>query len=59
MKKFKASSMDLQQMSDVRGGGMDITIKDVKIHMTKKENKLVAVAQDQSIEISGTVTYES
>lgn len=39
---------------------MGITIKDIKFHMIRKQkNSQVVMAQDQSIEISDTVTDES
>ena len=60
MKKNKVSSMNFQQIFGIWDSGMGITIKDIKIHMIRKQkNSQVVMAQDQSIEISDTVTYES
>jgi len=56
MKKFKAKSIDVKQMSNIRGG-IDITLDNVKINITKLK-KDVALSQDKAVEISGTLTVE-
>ncbi len=56
MKKFKAQSIDVKQMSNIRGG-IDITLDNLKINITKLK-KAVALSQDKAVEISGTLTVE-
>ena len=57
MEKFKAKSIDLKQMSNVRGGDDPvITNFDITIKITKKS--AVIVDSDKQIEITGTVTIE-
>ena len=52
--------MNFQQISGIRDSGIGIIIKDIKIHMIRKQkNSQVVMTQDQSIEISDTVTYKS
>lgn len=56
MKKFKAQSIDVKQMSNIRGG-IDITLDNLKINITKLKTE-VALSQDKAVEISGTLTVE-
>lgn len=56
MKKFKAKSLDIKQMSNIRGG-INITLDNLKINMTKLKKELISQT-DQTIEISGTLTVE-
>lgn len=56
MKKFKAQSIDVKQMSNIRGG-IDITLDNLKINISKLK-KEVALSQDKAVEISGTLTME-
>ena len=58
MKKFKAESIDIKQMSNIRGGDVEVTLDDLKVNVTKKKNN-VAVKNDTKIEIAGTVTIET
>ncbi len=59
MKKFNASSIDMKQMSDVRGGGVDVTFDNVKVNMTKAKQHEMRLAEDFRVEVSGTVTVEN
>jgi hypothetical protein len=56
MKKFRAESIDMKQMSNIRGGDVEITLDDVKIFQTKNS---VAVSSDTKVEVSGTITIET
>lgn len=59
MKDFKADSINVKQMSNIKGGGVDITMDDVKVNITKyKGIKSLATEQDTRVEVSGTVTIE-
>ena len=57
MERFKAKSIDLKQMSNVRGGGTEITLDNLIIKITKLKKEVIAEG-DTKIEVSGTVEVE-
>lgn len=56
MKKFKVQSIDVKQMSNIRGG-IEVSLDNLKINVTKLK-KEVAMSQDTKVEVSGTLTIE-
>jgi len=56
MKKFKANSVNLKKMSNIRGGGTEVTLKDLKVTLTKKAQ--VISSEDTTIEVSGSIEVE-
>ncbi len=57
MKKFKAESIDMRQMSNIRGGD-DITHDTTILWSRKTRQKAVSVEEDKPIEIVGTITID-
>lgn len=59
MKKFKARSMDLKTMSDIKGGDINVTLKDLVVKTTKASKQAIATETNLTIEVSGTITIEN
>jgi hypothetical protein len=57
MKKFKANSIDLKKMDNIRGGEKEWTVKETSFKTTKKEQQIVE--KDVKIEVSLEVQVES
>jgi hypothetical protein len=57
MKKFKAESVDMKKMSNIRGGD-DITHDTTILLSRKTKQKAISVEEDKSIEIVGTITID-
>lgn len=55
MKKFKAVTMDVKNMSKVKGGALDVTTKYEKVNT----NKTVECKKDVKVEVTIDVEVES
>ena len=58
MKDFKAEKMNLQSMSNVRGGEWDVTLKDSSVTFTAKQQNAVEKELDITIEVSIDIEAE-
>lgn len=57
MKKFKAETMDLQSLSEVRGGTTTTTVGEINIKVTQRKAEVMA-GPDIEIEVSADVVFE-
>lgn len=58
MKRFQASEIDVQSMSQINGGAINVTMKDDATIIITSAKKAMVQEKDTTIEMSGTLTVE-